>query len=64
MDQDIGEKLDGSPVRNPHTGKKPAAVALGRLGGQCPDGNVLRPGSDSRPGEPESKWLDMHAAGG
>jgi hypothetical protein len=29
----IGEKLDGSPLEDPNTGKNPAAVALGKLGG-------------------------------
>lgn len=29
----IGEKLDGSPLDDPHAGKNPAAVALGKLGG-------------------------------
>jgi hypothetical protein len=24
------------------------------------DGNVLRIGSDPRPGEPDGEWLDMH----
>jgi hypothetical protein len=33
-EQAIGEKLDGSPLDDPHAGKNPAAVALGRLGGQ------------------------------
>ncbi len=30
VEQAIGEKLDGSPLDNPHDGKN--AVALGRLG--------------------------------
>jgi hypothetical protein len=34
VEQAIGEKLDGSPLPDPHAGKNPAAVALGRLGGQ------------------------------
>jgi hypothetical protein len=29
----IGEKLTGEPLDNPDTGKNPAAVALGKLGG-------------------------------
>lgn len=29
----IGEKLTGEPLDDPHAGKNPAAVALGRLGG-------------------------------
>lgn len=33
VEQAIGEKLDGSPLPDPHAGKNPAAVALGRLGG-------------------------------
>jgi hypothetical protein len=34
VEQAIGEKLDGSPLDDPNAGKNPAAVALGRLGGQ------------------------------
>jgi hypothetical protein len=34
VEQAIGEKLDGSPRENPDAGKNPAAVALGKLGGQ------------------------------
>lgn len=34
VEQAIGEKLDGSPLPDPNEGKNPAAVALGRLGGQ------------------------------
>jgi hypothetical protein len=33
MEQAIGERLDGSPLPDPHQGKNPAAVALGKLGG-------------------------------
>ena len=33
VEQAIGEQLDGSPLPEPHAGKNPAAVALGRLGG-------------------------------
>lgn len=33
VEQSIGEKLDGSPLDDPHAGKNPAAVALGKLGG-------------------------------
>lgn len=33
VEQTIGEQLDGSPLPDPHAGKNPAAVALGRLGG-------------------------------
>lgn len=33
VEQAIGERLDGSPPPNPHEGKNPAAVALGKLGG-------------------------------
>ncbi len=34
VERAIGEKLNGSPLGDPHQGKNPAAVALGRLGGQ------------------------------
>jgi hypothetical protein len=34
VEQAIGEKLDGSPLEDPNAEKNPAAVALGRLGGQ------------------------------
>jgi hypothetical protein len=34
VERAIGEKLDGSPLPDPNAGKNPAAVALGRLGGQ------------------------------
>ena len=33
VEQAIGERLDGAPLADPHAGKNPAAVALGRLGG-------------------------------
>ncbi|MGA2589122.1 MAG: hypothetical protein ABSH32_04335 [Bryobacteraceae bacterium] len=33
VEQAIGEHLDGTPLEDPHAGKNPAAVALGRLGG-------------------------------
>jgi len=33
VEQAIGEKFDGSPLDDPHAGKNPAAVALGKLGG-------------------------------
>ena len=33
VEQAIGERLDGSPLPDPHEGKNPAAVALGKLGG-------------------------------
>ena len=33
VEQAIGEKLDGSPLPAKDTGKNPAAVALGKLGG-------------------------------
>lgn len=33
MEQAIGEQWDGSPLPDPHAGKNPAAVALGKLGG-------------------------------
>jgi hypothetical protein len=34
VEQAIGERLDGSPLDDPDAGKNPAAVALGKLGGQ------------------------------
>jgi hypothetical protein len=34
VEQAIGEKLVGSTLPDPNAGKNPAAVALGRLGGQ------------------------------
>jgi hypothetical protein len=34
VEQAIGEKLTGEPLDDPDAGKNPAAVALGRLGGQ------------------------------
>jgi hypothetical protein len=34
VEQAIGEKMDGSPLPDEDAGKNPAAVALGRLGGQ------------------------------
>ena len=33
VEQAIGEKMDGSTLDDPHKGKNPAAVALGKLGG-------------------------------
>jgi hypothetical protein len=33
VERAIGERLDGSPLPDPNAGKKPAAVALGKLGG-------------------------------
>ena len=33
VEQAIGEKMDGSALDDPHKGKNPAAVALGKLGG-------------------------------
>jgi hypothetical protein len=33
VEQAIGEKLTGEPLDDPHKGKNPAAVALGKLGG-------------------------------
>lgn len=33
VEQTIGEHLDGTPLEDPHAGKNPAAVALGKLGG-------------------------------
>ena len=34
VEQAIGEKMDGTPLENPDEGKNPAAVALGKLGGE------------------------------
>jgi hypothetical protein len=33
VEQAIGEKLSGEPLDDPHAGKNPHAVALGKLGG-------------------------------
>ena len=33
VEQAIGEQMDGSPLADPDSGKNPAAVALGKLGG-------------------------------
>ena len=33
VEQAIGERLDGTPLKDPDEGKHPGAVALGRLGG-------------------------------
>jgi hypothetical protein len=33
VEQAIGEKLSGEPLDDPNSGKNPAAVALGKLGG-------------------------------
>ncbi len=33
VEQAIGEHMDGTPLESPDTGKNPAAVALGKLGG-------------------------------
>ena len=33
VEQIIGEKLSGEPLVDPNSGKNPAAVALGKLGG-------------------------------
>lgn len=34
VEQAIGEHMDGAPLEDPNAGKNPAAVALGKLGGQ------------------------------
>ena len=34
VEQAIGEKLSGEPLDDPSAGKNPAAVTLGKLGGQ------------------------------
>lgn len=34
VEQAIGEHMDGTPLEDPDAGKNPAAVALGRLGGE------------------------------
>lgn len=33
VEQAIGEHMDGTPLEDPDSGKNPAAVALGKLGG-------------------------------
>jgi hypothetical protein len=33
VEQAIGEHLDGTPLEDPNAGKKPSAVATGRIGG-------------------------------
>jgi hypothetical protein len=33
VEQAIGEHMDGTPLEDPNAGKNPAAVALGKLGG-------------------------------
>ena len=33
VEQAIGEHMDGTPLEDPNSGKNPAAVALGKLGG-------------------------------
>ena len=43
VEQVIGEQWDGSPLPDPHAGKNPAAVALGKLGGA--KGGVARAAS-------------------
>ena len=40
VEQAIGEKLDGTPLDDPHAGKNPHAVAMGKLGG--PKGGKAR----------------------
>jgi hypothetical protein len=34
VEQAIGEHMDGTPLPDPDAGKNPAAVALGKLGGE------------------------------
>jgi hypothetical protein len=34
VERAIGERMDGTPLEDPNSGKNPAAVALGRLGGK------------------------------
>jgi len=34
VEKAIGEHMDGTPLEDPDASKNPAAVALGRLGGQ------------------------------
>ena len=34
VEQAIGEHMDGSPLEDPNAGKKPEAIARGRLGGR------------------------------
>ncbi len=51
VEQAIGEKLDGSPLDDPHEGKNPAAVALGKLGGaKEPSNNKLNTLADEMRG--------------
>ncbi|SPE27619.1 putative lactoylglutathione lyase [Candidatus Sulfotelmatomonas gaucii] len=49
-------KLSGARIRNPPTNY---AWAL-EMQVEDLDGNILRIGSDPRPGEPIGEWLDMH----
>ncbi len=34
VERAIGEHMDGTPLEDPNSGKNPAAVALGKLGGK------------------------------
>lgn len=34
VEKAIGEHMDGTQLENPHAGKNPAAVALGKIGGR------------------------------
>jgi len=49
-------KAAGAKIRNPPTNYSWAR----EMQVEDPDGNVLRIGSDSRPGEPYGDWLDMY----
>ncbi len=49
-------KTSGAKIRHPPTNYSWAL----EMQVEDPDGNVLRLGSDPRPGEPDGEWLDMH----
>lgn len=49
-------KASGAKIRNPPTNYDWAL----EMQVEDPDGNILRIGSDPRPGEPHGDWLDMY----
>jgi catechol 2,3-dioxygenase-like lactoylglutathione lyase family enzyme len=49
-------KRSGAKIRHPPTNYSWAL----EMQVEDPDGNVLRFGSDPRPGEPDGEWLDMY----
>ncbi len=49
-------KMSGAKIRHPPTNYWWAL----EMQVEDPDGNVLRLGSDPRPGEPHGEWLDMY----